>query len=349
MKFFRITLSLAALFAFSVLIFNACAKNTDAQYPFGTIEIEALGGGACGTPFYIAYENGFFAREGINAVLVSGTFETNKAGLASGKYPVANGDFQFFPSVNEGLDIKIIGGLHQGCIKILVPKGSSIKSVKDLKGKRIGVDEIGGTPMAVTSVALANAGISPIDGVSWLPYPLDQIVEIADKGEVDAFALWDPYATIAEKDGYPVLVDIAKDPIFAGKYCCFLYASGKQIRENPKRILAILSALQKASDWIADNPEQAAKTAVEKDYLPGDDPKLVAELLNGYKYGHKHNLLTNENTTKKDAYYFAQELKKTGYLPKDLDVKKFIDENYVDVYAAAGAARESSGSSAAAH
>jgi hypothetical protein len=69
-------------------------------------------------------------------------------------------------------------------------------------------------------------------------------------------------------------------------------------------------------------------------------------LLDSYKYGHKHNLLTNEDTTKKDAYYFAEELKKTGYLPTDLDAKKFIDDNYVDVYAAAGVKREHETSSA---
>ncbi|AKL98061.1 ABC transporter substrate-binding protein [Endomicrobium proavitum] len=342
MKFLKVTAAAVALFAVAFFTLSACGKKVDPKkFPYGTIEIEALGGGACGTPFYIAYEKGFFAAEGINAVLVSGTFETNKAGLASGKYPIANGDFQFFPSVNEGLDIKIIGGLHQGCIKLLVPKNSKIKSVKDLAGKRIGVDEIGGTPMAVTSVALANAGISPEKGVTWLPYPLDQLTVVAEKGELDAVALWDPYATLAEKDGYIVLVDIAKDPIFAGKYCCFLYASGKQLKENPQRIAAILTALQKASDWVADNPEEAAKIAVEKDYLPGDDPALVAELLTTYKYGHKHNLLSNEDTTKKDAYYFADQLKKTGYLPADLNTKKFIDDAYVDVFKAAGVEKHS--------
>ncbi|MDR2427254.1 MAG: ABC transporter substrate-binding protein [Endomicrobium sp.] len=336
MKMFKFAAILSVCIAVFFGVFTACAKKADSRFPHGTIEIEALGGGACGTPFYIAYEKGFFADEGINAVLVSGTFETNKAGLASGKYPIANGDFQFFPSVNEGLDIKIIGGLHQGCIKVLVPKNSPIKSAKDFKGKRIGVDEIGGTPMAVTSVVLANANIDPTTGVQWLPYPLDQIISVADKGDLDVVALWDPYATLAEKAGYRVITDISTDPLFAGKYCCFLYASGKQIREQPKRIAAILTALQKASDWVADNPEEAAKIAVEKDYLPGDDPALVAELLISYKYGHKHNVINNEDTTKQDAYYFTDELKKTGYLPKDLNTKKFIDDTYVDVFELAG-------------
>ncbi|MDR1941316.1 MAG: ABC transporter substrate-binding protein [Endomicrobium sp.] len=332
MKIFKMICFVTAFF----LILPACAPKKDARFPLGTVEIEALGGGACGAPFYIAAEKGFFENEGINAVLVSGTFETNKAGLSSGKYPIANGDFQFFPSVNEGLDIKIIGGLHQGCIKILVPKDSPIKEPKDFKGKRIGVDEIGGTPMAVTSLVLANAGIDPTTGAQWLPYPLDQLTTVAKNGEIDIIAAWDPYATLAEKEGYRVITDIATDPLFAGKYCCFLYASGKQIRENPKRIAAILTALQKASDWVADNPQEAAQIIIEKDYLPGEDPALIAELLTTYKYGHKHNVISNEDTTKKDAYYFAQELTKTGYLPKDLDAKSFIDNAYVDIFKAAG-------------
>ncbi|MBO1684386.1 ABC transporter substrate-binding protein, partial [[Clostridium] scindens] len=70
----------------------------------------------------------FFAKEGFDVTLVSGTFEDQKTGLASGKFTVTNGDFQFFPSVQQGLDIKVIGGLHKGCIKLVVPPNSPIKT-----------------------------------------------------------------------------------------------------------------------------------------------------------------------------------------------------------------------------
>jgi NitT/TauT family transport system substrate-binding protein len=305
-------------------------KNASKEFPLGKVEIQAITGAACAAPCYIAKENGFFAAEGLDVTLVSGNFETNKTGLASGKFPVAIGDFQFFPSINEGLDIKLIAGLHEGCIKLLVPPGSPIKEAKDLAHKKIGVDEIGGTPMAISSVFLANNGIDPTTGVTWLPYPLEHLQGMAEKGQVDAVALWDPFATLAAKKGYRVLCDIGKHPLFAGKYCCFLYASTQQIKENPERIKAILKALQKASEWVAKNPEETAKIMIEKKYIASDDPALITELVVSYKYHAKHDASTNIRA-KNDALYFTDQLKKTGFLPKNLETQKFVDNFYHEI------------------
>jgi NitT/TauT family transport system substrate-binding protein len=318
----------------SLLLCGVIGGRADAASKFGATEIEALGGGACGAPSYIAFEKGFFTDEGLDVTLVSGTFETQKAGLASGRYIVTNGDFQFFPSVNEGLDIKIIGGLHEGCIKLLVPKDSSIKTAADLAGKNIGVDEIGGTPMAITSVVLANANIDPRTGVTWLPYPLDQLTVAAEKGEIDALAAWDPFGTLYEQQGYRVLTDIGTDPLFAGKYCCFLYASTKQIKENPEKVAALLRAYYKAIEWISANPAEAAKIILEKDYIADGGIELITTLLKSYHFSPSHGE-ANRNQARDDAAYFVEELKKTGYLPKDLDTKTFVKNLYYDALGAA--------------
>jgi NitT/TauT family transport system substrate-binding protein len=320
----------------TALVFSGCSSNASkikgatAEFPLGKVEIQGLSESACAAPGYIAKEKGFFAAEGIDVTLVSGTFETNKLGLASGKYPVANGDFQFFPSIHEGLDIKLIDGLHEGCIKLLTPPGSSITTAKGLAGKSIGVDEIGGSPMAITTVVLANAGIDPTTGVTWLSFPKDQLQAVAERGEVDAVALWDPFATIAERKGYNVITDIGTDPLFAGKYCCFLYASTKQIKENPERIAALLRAYHKASEWIAVNPEETARITIEKGYIAAEDTAFITELLESYKYHAHHNAQTKQHT-KDDALFFVNELKKTGFLPADIDAPKFIDNLYYDI------------------
>jgi len=316
-----------------LLLFCSCKhkagkiEGATAEFPLGKVEIQGLNGAACGAPGYIAKEKGFFAAEGLDVTLVSGTFETNKTGLASGKFPVAIGDFQFFPSINEGLKIKLIAGLHQGCIKLVVPPGSKIKDAKDLAGKRIGVDEIGGTPMAITSVYLANSGIDVKTGVNWLAYPVELLQSVAEKGQVDAVALWDPFGTLAEKRGYRVLCDIGKHPLFAGKYCCCLYASTEQLENYPERIKAILRAYNKASEWIAAHPEETANLIIKKKYIASDDPALISELIKSYQYHDHHNVNTTDKA-KDDALYFTNELKKTGFLPKDLDTQKFVDKLY---------------------
>lgn len=297
------------------------------EYKYGKLQIQALGGGACGAPSYIAYELGFFKEEGFDVELVSGTLDDLKAGLASGTFTVANGDFQFFPSIQQGLDLKVIGGLHKGCIKIVVPPGSDIKSVADLAGKRIGIDEPGGTPQAVASVALANAGIDPTTGVTWVTYSLDLLTEAVKKGEVDAFAAWDPYGALAAKnDGYTILTDIATDDLFAGKSCCFLYASGAQIDKDPERVAAIARAYQKACDWIRENPEEAAKIEVEKGYVAADDLAFLTELIDSYTYEY------TTDAAKEEVKYFVEQLNKTNFLAADTDPETFADEIYYNVF-----------------
>lgn len=311
------------------LAFAACKSTTSTSASSGSkhwnIQIQALGGGVCGAPAYIAKEKGFFAQNGLNVTLTSGTFETQKDGLASGKYPVANGDFQFFPSVQQGLNIKVVGGLHTGCIKLVVPPNSPIQSAKDLKGKRIGVDEIGGTPMAITSVVLANAGIDPQSGVTWKPFPLDQLVTEVSKGEIDAFAAWDPYGTLAvQNNGYKVLTDISTDPLFAGRTCCFLYASEKYIKSDPALIAAIVKSYKEADDWIQQNQEEAAKIEIDKKYVATSDLNLVTNQLKSYSY------VFTTDKAKDDVKYFVGQLDKTGFLNKNTDPVKFANDVYYD-------------------
>jgi NitT/TauT family transport system substrate-binding protein len=328
-------LSAVCCLALAVII-SACGKNAEKKYKYGEVEIPTLNGAVCTAAAYIAYEKGFYEEEGVKVKLTSSlSLDAQRAGLATGKIPIIHGDFQFFPAINNGIEANLIGGLHQGCIKVLLPQGSKIKSAADLKGKTIGVDEIGGTPMSVVSVILGNAGLNPQTDVSWKPFPNDQLIVAAQKGEVDAVAAWDPFATILERRGFIVFSDIAEDPLFAGKFCCFLFASSKTVKENYELIYALRRAYYKGAEWVGNNPKEAAKILIEKKYIGTDDVDLTAQLLEHYKYGnHKHGYTPQQ--VKSDAVYFAKELTKTGYLPKDLDAQKFIDGIYADMEEAKG-------------
>ena len=306
----------------------------DAQYKYGKIDIPGKDGSLCGAPIYIAYEKGFFAEEGFDVNLISADTETRKIGLNNGTIPIVNGDFQFFPSIEEGVKVKVVDGLHNGCIKIVVPKGSSIKTAADLKGKKIGVDEIGGTPFQVASLWLENAGIVAKDNkdVTFVPYN-DGNLEIAaaEKGEIDAAAIWDPFGSLAIKNkGFVQIFDLSTDPLFAGKYCCFLYASEKYLNEDTERAAALLTAYNKAQEWIHENPAEAVSIIVEKKYSDISDKELAEELLKSYEYPSAEEHSGGKTHVKQDVLYFVQELQKVGYL-KTNDPEKFAEEIYFDV------------------
>ncbi len=304
------------------------------EYKYGKIDIPGKDGALCGAPIYIAYEKGFFSEEGFDVNLISANAESRKIGLNNGTIPIVNGDFQFFPSIENGVKVKVVDGLHNGCIKFLVPKDSKINGVEDLKGKKIGVDEIGGTPHQVASVWLEKHGISakPEDkAVEFLPYD-DGNLEIAalNNGDIDVAALWDPFGSVQEKTGnYKVIFDLSTDPTFAGKYCCFLYASNKVLNEEPEKIAALLRAYQKAQDWISKNPEETVQIIIDGKYSAIDDKDLAIDLIKHYVYPSTQDREQNKQNVESDVNYFATELYHIGYLktkPED-----FIKEAYQKV------------------
>jgi NitT/TauT family transport system substrate-binding protein len=329
---------LVAAILLPVCVFAGGKK--DGKFPYGEFDI-AYSGSTCGSPVSIGVDKGFFEEEGVKINLVSGnTFEASRSSLAAGKIIVENGDFQYFPGVENGLDVKLIAGLHEGCIKILVPQDSPIRTLSDLRGKTIAVDEIGGTPMSVGSVAAGSVGIDPAKEITWIPYPDDLIVQSLAKGEVDAAVAWDPFATIIENsEGYRVLLDISDHPLFAGRACCFLFASGKAVRENPGAVAATLRGYQKAVAWIGANPREAAELLVKNKRVATDNVTLVASLFDHYHYDHWSHQDANAKA-KDDAKYFAKHLTTFGYLKADTDVNKFVDDMYVDIFALEAAAKK---------
>lgn len=347
-------LTAAALALAIAVSSSACSPNTGTvgsqaasgtpaaktEYKYGKIDLLGKDGALCGAPIYIAYDKGFFAEEGFDVTLISADTETRKIGLNNGTIPLINGDFQFFPSIEEGVQVKVVDGLHNGCIKFVVPKDSKITGVNDLKGKKIAVDEIGGTPHQVASVWLEKAGISAKqeDGeVTFVPYTDGNLeLEAVKKGDVDVAALWDPLGSIAEESGdYRVIFDLSKDPTFAGKYCCFLYASSKVLKEDPEKVSALLRAIRKAQDWISKNPKEAVDIISDKKYSAIEDKELAEKLITSYEYPSTENRKANPERVKENVLYFVQQLKNIGYL-KTNDPDAFANQIFEEVDVTSG-------------
>lgn len=304
------------------------------EYKYGSVEIPALDGALCGAPIYLAYELGYFADEGFDVTLIAADTETRKIGLNNGTYPITNGDFMYFQSIEEGVDVSVVDGLHNGCIKVLVAPDSDIESAEDLVGATIGVDEIGGPPYQATSLWLENYGVSASGSdadVTFVAYSDGNLqLEALLSGEIDAAAIWDPIASAAEESGEAkVILDIGEDDIFADKYCCFVYASNTVLEENPEEIAALLRAIRKAGQWINENPEEAVQIISEGQYSEIEDEELAVSLLQAYQYPTEEELAAGERSVKDTVEFFAEELYNIGYL--STEPSQLIDSLYAEV------------------
>lgn len=275
----------AVLFTGTVLLVAGCSSQT-AQQTAAPKKIRiGYSGTACEAFIYAAYENGYFKDEGLDVELVKVNFDTAKEALSTGKMDAANTMvMKWAKPFEQGTDATFTAGIHTGCIQLLVPKNSDIKTVADLKGKVIGNNAMGDGPMVFAMRALAKAGLDPKNDVQWRSYPVTELEGALARGEVAAIVLSDPVAQMSiEKGQTRKLLSTAQDAPYKDEYCCVTAISGKLVRNDPATAAAVTRASMKGAQWVAAHKEEAARMMVEKGYVPGD-PALIAKMLNNYNY-----------------------------------------------------------------
>ena len=287
----------------------------------------AYHGNLCGAPIYTAIENGYFADENID--LEQETVDAAHVGEAIGADQVDVGMEllgKMLQPIENGLPIKFTTGIHTGCTKLLVPGDSDIKSVADLKGKKIGVPGLADAATVVSKRSLSAAGIGVTDQnmeVEFSVYSRNDLAQALQNGAVDAIALGDPAASIAEEQyGLTALIDTATDPEYKDEYCCAAFVTSKLAEENPKAAAAFTRAVQKASQWVQENPDETAKIITEKEYVSGD-VDFCAQILKTYNY--KPSVQGGYDALKQNA----EELTKIGVLKEGTDATKFADNAYI--------------------
>ena len=173
------------------------------------------GGSASDAPFYIAYDKGFFKDEGLDVdliVLDSGAKVI--APLGTGELDVGSGALSvgFWNALIRGVKFRIVadrghtepGYLYQTVFmrKDLIDSGQ-FKSLKDLKGMRMGFAAQGVTSLSLLNEAAKFAGIKFEDVIPvYLSFP-QQIAALQNKA-LDGTFLIEPQATVAVNARYGV-------------------------------------------------------------------------------------------------------------------------------------------------
>lgn len=336
----KLTALLLALTLFFALVLAGCSASNETQEANKTpsnltpVKVAYFGGGLCDAPFYAAYEKGFFKKNGLDAELVKVDFNTLKEGVATGKVAAVTTSWGSLKAVEQGLNLKVTAGLHAGCVQGVAAKDSPINTPADLKGKRIGVEAIGGQPMTTLIRELTRLGIDPERDVSWKAYPSPQLQQALEKGEIDAYVTWDPIPEIALQEGkVKRIFSTAASAPYNQEYCCYLGINGDLVKKDPQTAAALTRAILEGAEWAREHPQELAALALEKGYISGDS-ELNARLIQNYHYAPGWDVkdqLTN----------IARELKKAGVFEAGTDVEKFVNDTFVPL---AGVALEKKGS-----
>lgn len=319
-------MSIIAATVITTVLLSACGQKPVTKAEDIVLKI-GYTGSLCEAPVHMAVEKGFFEEEGLKVELIKLAPGTAFEAITAGKVDAGFGLLaSLMQPLSNGLPIKVTTGLHTGCDKVLVPKDSGIKTLADLKGKRIGVPSMTSSPIIFAKRALADAGIGVNEKnmeVEFIVFSASDLPIALKNGAVDALAMNDPTAAVAQKEfSLNTLVDSAVTEPYNHQYCCSAYVRDNIAQDSPEIAAKYTRAMQKASAWIQKNQEETAKIQVEKKWVAGD-AAFNATVLKTYNY----------IPSVKGAYeafnITAKQLQQVGMLDNSVDVEALHKNSFI--------------------
>lgn len=240
-----------------------------------TIKVIRSAGGQF-EPLIIGIEEGFFAEEGLDVVVESGT--GNPATLAP---QLVSGQIEFamidtaspIAAISEGVPISLLSVIQNHdpdlapSAGILVPPGSSISTPADLAGKTIATNQLAGLPVVLTNLALEDAGVT-LDEVTWVQLTPDALADAVTSGQADAMLTFGAFFQGAIQNGFTFLEGTDAGAHLSRVTQVAWAASDKYIAENPEIVAAFLRANEKAQEFANENLDRVRDIDREMTQLP---------------------------------------------------------------------------------
>ena len=225
------------------------------------IEISNYGVGTNGMPYAVALEKGYFKEFGLDITgirsspggaptirnLLAGDLPYGEAGLTAA-----------LAAIRGGADIKIIATTANTVAEIgwVVMPDSPIRTIKDMKGAKLGYTNPNSTTQALALMLIDAAGLKTDDVQTISTGGFGPGLAALEHGEIDVAPIVEPIFS-NEKGKYrlltwapdvlPPLVDVLG------------ITTDRAIKERPDFLKAILAARQKAVQFMTEHPHEAAE------------------------------------------------------------------------------------------
>ncbi|MBK3641136.1 ABC transporter substrate-binding protein [Streptomyces sp. MBT33] len=226
-------------------------------------------------PLYLGQKKGFYEKQGLKLSL------TLASGGAAIVPAVASGQDQFgFSNVfslmlaqTNGVALKAISnGVASTGLQgrdfgaTLVKKDSSIKTAKDLEGKKVAVNTLKNIVELSVRESVQKAGGDP-DKVKFVEIPFDQMAAALDKGQVDAAMAVEPaLTTIKDQGGREIassLVDVAPDLTVA-----MYFTSQQYAKQNPDVVNRFRTATAQSLAYADSHPDEVRQIVATYTKVP---------------------------------------------------------------------------------
>ncbi len=168
--------------------------------------------GGSSSYFWAAYRSGSFERYGLKLkpVFIPGGVTALQSLMARELFiQLTAGPAAIRAWARGGKEITFIGAVGNRLDYVLVTI-PSVRGAEELKGKRVGVSQLGASPDFIARFALRQLGLNPERDVTIVPLgsPGERWAALSG-GHVQASVFQPPFTLRARKSGFPVLLDLS--------------------------------------------------------------------------------------------------------------------------------------------
>ena len=214
-------------------------------------------------PPYIAKELGFFAENNIEAEFVTfeGGTQTLRGSVAGGLDITGTSSDPAIIAAARGAGTKVLGTYSHKLSQSMLVQGD-IKSCKELKGRKIGIQEVGAFNEVMSRAVMATCGLTPKD-VQYVPVSTKGRVPGLLTSQIDTAILHVDQAIVAKKKKpeLNILVNLW-EPLPKWLYAAYI-APEKEIASNRQLYVDIMVALIKANRFIYNNKTKTVEIATK--------------------------------------------------------------------------------------
>lgn len=241
----------------------------------------------------IADKLGYFKEEGlkVNNKLMTGP-DQNAPLVASGTASICFGSiYNNIAVAANGVKVKVLAPLANaaGTQSVVARPGLNLTSAKDLEGKKIGMTSGAGVLIAIRNMC-NELGVD-INKINFVNLQASEQLSALEKGDIDAMAVWEPWVGKAQAIGGKLLFSgtTSNLPEKQGNvhwidFYMTVQATESFYNQHPKELKSFLSALNKATKYINENPEDAAKIIATEINI---DPKDCLRIMKNNVYSMK--------------------------------------------------------------
>lgn len=186
---------------------------------------------------------------------------------------IARGDTDFsmnyapvhVASIDAGVPIRVLGGLHSGCLELIA--NDSIQGILDLKGKRVGMHDIHAPSRVLVALMAAYIGLDPVNDIEWVEE--SKPVEAFADGKFDAYLFTPPQTRRlrAKKIGHTIL-NTTLDRPWSQYFCCMTSVAADYVNRYPVATKRVVRAIVKGADLCISDPAGSAAQMVNRGFVP---------------------------------------------------------------------------------